>query len=138
VAEIDVPEDGGEGILMTQGGRFGGWGLYLVEGKPVFVYNLIDLARPRIAAPDALSAGKHTVEFVFTYDGPGLGKGGTGVMTVDGTEVASGQMPYTLPFALEASETFDIGSDTGTGVNDADYSAPFAFTGELQKITLNL
>jgi arylsulfatase len=138
VAEIDVPEGGGEGMLMTQGGRFGGWGLYLAKGKPVFVYNLIDLARPRIEAPNALSAGKHTVEFVFTYDGPGLGKGGTGVMKVDGIEVASGQLPHTLPFALEASETFDIGSDTGTGVNDADYTAPFAFTGELQKITLDL
>ena len=137
-AEIEVPDGGGEGMLVTQGGRFGGWGLYLLKGKPVFVYNLLDLERPRIEAPQALSAGKHTVEFDFTYDGPGLGKGGTGVIKVDGAEVASGKLPNTLPFALEASETFDIGSDTGTGVNDADYVSPFPFTGKLDKLTLKL
>ena len=138
VAEIDLPEGGGEGMLMTQGGRFAGWGFYLVEGKPVFVYNLIDLQRPRIEASESLSPGEHSIEFIFTYDGPGLGKGGTGVIKVDGTEVASGTLPYTLPFALEASETFDIGSDTGTGVDDEDYAPPFAFDGEIKKISLNL
>ena len=137
-AEIEVPDGGGEGMLVTQGGRFAGWGLYLLKGKPVFVYNLMDLARPRIAASDALSAGKHTIDFAFTYDGPGLGKGGTAVMKVDGAEVASGQLPNTLPFQLEASETFDIGSDTGTGVDDADYTSPFPFTGTLDKLTIKL
>ncbi len=137
-AEIEVPDGGGDGMLVTQGGRFAGWGLYLLKGKPVFVYNLMDLARPRIAAPNALSAGKHTIDFAFTYDGPGLGKGGTAVMKVDGTEVASGQLPNTLPFQLEASETFDIGSDTGTGVDDADYTSPFPFTGTLDKLTIKL
>jgi arylsulfatase A-like enzyme len=137
-AEIDVPEGGGEGMLMTQGGRFGGWGLYLLQGKPVFVYNLLDLARPRVAAPQALAEGKHVVEFAFTYDGPGFGKGGTGVITVDGTEAAKAELPHTLPFALEASETFDIGSDTGTGVDDADYTSPFPFTGTIDKLTLRL
>ena len=137
-AEIEVPDGGGEGMLVTQGGRFAGWGLYLLKGKPVFVYNLMDLARPRIAASDALSAGKHTIDFAFTYDGPGLGKGGTAVMKVDGAEVASGQLPHTLPFQLEASETFDIGSDTGTGVDDANYASPFPFTGTLDKLTIKL
>ena len=137
-AEIEVPDGGGEGMLVTQGGRFAGWGLYLLKGKPVFVYNLLDLARPRIEAPQALSAGKHTVDLVFTYDGPGLGKGGTAVMKVDGAEVASGTLPNTLPFQLEASETFDIGSDTGTGVDDADYTSPFPFTGKLDSLTIKL
>ena len=137
-AEVDVPEGGGEGMLMTQGGRFGGWGLYLLQGKPVFVYNLLDLARPRVSAPQAPAKGKHVVEFVFAYDGPGFGKGGTGVIKVDGTEVASGQLTHTLPFALEASETFDIGSDAGTGVDDADYTSPFPFTGSIDKLTLRL
>ena len=123
-------------MLVTQGGRFAGWGLYLLKGKPVFVYNLLDLERPRIEAPQALSAGKHTVEFVFTYDGPGLGKGGTGVMKVDGAEVASGQLPHTLPFALEASETFDIGSDTGTGVDDADIHVAVPVHRKMDKLTL--
>ncbi len=137
-AEIEVPEGGGEGMLMTQGGRFAGWGFYLIAGKPVFLYNLLNLARPKIEASDALAPGKHTVEFVFTYDGPGFGKGGTGVIKVDGAEVASGKLPHTLPFALETSETFDVGSDTGTGVNDADYSLPFAFTGTIDEVTLKL
>ncbi|CAN7759844.1 arylsulfatase [Mesorhizobium sp. LjNodule214] len=137
-AEIEVPDGGGEGMLVTQGGRFAGWALYLLKGKPVFVYNLLDLARPRIEAPQPLSAGTHTVDFVFTYNGPGLGKGGTAVMKVDGAEVASGQLPNTLPFALEASETFDVGSDTGTGVDDADYTSPFPFTGKLGKLTIKL
>jgi hypothetical protein len=137
-AEIEVPDGGGEGMLVTQGGRFAGWALYVLKGKPVFVYNLLDLARPRIEAPQPLSAGTHTVDFVFTYNGPGLGKGGTAVMKVDGAEVASGQLPNTLPFALEASETFDVGSDTGTGVDDADYTSPFPFTGKLGKLTIKL
>jgi arylsulfatase A-like enzyme len=135
-ADVEVPDGGGDGMLMTAGGRFGGWGLYLLNGKPVFVYNLLDLARPKIEAPAALSAGKHSIEFVFTYDGPGFGKGGTGVIKVDGTEVASGKLPHTLPFTLETSETFDVGSDTGTGVNDADYVSPFVFTGTIDAITL--
>jgi arylsulfatase len=137
-AEITVPEGGGEGVLATQGGRFGGWALYLVKGKPVFTYNLLDLARPRIEAPQALSSGKHSVELVFAYDGPGLAKGGTAVLKVDGAEVAKGQLPHTLPFSLEASETFDIGSDTGTGVNDADYLSPFPFTGQLVELKIHL
>ena len=69
---------------------------------------------------------------------PGLGKGGTGTITVDGVEAGSGTFPHTIPFALEASETFDVGSDTGTGVNDADYQTPFAFTGTIDKLTLTL
>jgi arylsulfatase A-like enzyme len=137
-ADIEVPADGGQGMLVTEGGRFGGWAFYLLKGKPVFVYNLLDLARPRVESAEALSPGKHTVKFDFTYEGPGFGKGGTAVIAVDGTEVANQKLPYTVPFQLEASETFDVGSDTGTGVDDADYRPPFAFTGKLNKLTLSL
>ena len=137
-ADIEVPADGGEGMLVTEGGRFGGWAFYLLKGKPVFVYNLLDLARARVESAGALSPGKHTVKFDFTYEGAGFGKGGTAVIKVDGTEVANQKLPYTIPFALEASETFDVGSDTGTGVDDADYQPPFAFTGKLNKLTLSL
>jgi arylsulfatase A-like enzyme len=137
-AEIDVPAGGAEGMLITQGGRFGGWGFYLQKGTPVFLYNLLDLRRPRIAAAKPLAPGKHTVDFNFTYDGPGFGKGGTGVITVDGVEAGRGELPHTLPFSLEASETFDVGSDTGTGVNDADYLAPFPLTATLHHVTLKL
>jgi arylsulfatase len=137
-ADIEVPADGAEGMLVTAGGRFGGWAFYLLKGKPVFVYNLLDLARPRVESAEALSPGKHTVKFDFTYDGPGFGKGGTAVIAVDGTEVANQKFPFTVPFQLEASETFDVGSDTGTGVDDADYQPPFAFTGKLNQLTLSL
>jgi arylsulfatase len=137
-AAIDVPADGGDGVLATAGGRFGGWGFYLLKGKPVFVYDLLDLARPKVASPTALTAGKHKVVFTFKSDGPGLGRGGTGTILVDGTVVATGSFPHTIPFALEASETFDIGSDTGTGVNDADYQTPFAFTGQLDGLKIEL
>jgi len=88
-AEIEVPQGGGEGVLATLGGRFGGYGLYLLQGKPVFTYNLLALERFRWAGEQALTPGKHSVVFDFTYDGPGFGKGGTGVLSVDGTEVAS-------------------------------------------------
>jgi len=137
-ADIEVPDDGGSGMLVTAGGRFGGWGFYLLNGKPVFVYDLLDLARPKVEGATALSPGKHTVEFAFKSDGPGLGKGGTGTITVDRTVVGSGTFPHTIPFALEASETFDVGSDTGTGVNDTDYQTPFVFTGKLNKLTIKL
>jgi arylsulfatase len=137
-ADIEVPDGGGNGMLATQGGRFGGWGFYLLKGKPVFVYDLLDLARPKVEGGAALAPGKHTVEFAFKSDGPGLGKGGTGTIKVDGVEAGSGAFPHTIPFALEASETFDVGSDTGTGVNDADYQTPFAFDGKLNSLTLKL
>src|SRR3974377_2581721 len=72
-AEVDIPQDGGEGMIVTQGGRFGGYGFYLLKGKPVFLYNFVDLQRVRWEGPDALSPGKHTIEFDFKYDGLGLG-----------------------------------------------------------------
>ena len=101
-AEITVPKGGAEGMIATMGGRFGGYGLYLLKGKPVFVYNLLDLERYRWeggvgAARDllgrALAPGKHTIVFDFKYDGPGPGKGGTGVLTVDGKELAKQDDP---------------------------------------------
>ena len=137
-ADVDVPAAGCEGMLVTAGGRFGGWGFYMLKGKPVFVYDLLDLARPRVEAPSALPPGQHTVAFDFTYDGPGLGKGGTGILKVDGAEVAREKLEHTIPFALEASETFDVGSDTGTGVDDKDYQPPFPFAGKLNKLEIDL
>jgi arylsulfatase len=85
-----------------------------------------------------LTPGKHNLVFSFKSDGPGLGKGGKGTITIDGAEAASGTFPNTIPFALEASETFDIGSDTGTGVDDNDYQAPFAFDGKLSSLKIEL
>jgi len=148
-ANVEVAEGGAEGMLLTSGGRFGGYGFYLLKGKPVFLWNLVDLKRLRWEGPDVLTAGKHTLEFDFKYEGlggatlafnnmSGIGQAGTGVLKVDGTAVATQKMEHTLPLILQWDETFDIGSDTGTPVDDKDYQVPFKFTGKLVKLTLKL
>jgi hypothetical protein len=125
-------------MIVTGGGRFGGFGLYLLKGRPVFTYNLLMLLLPRWAGDQPLAAGKHTIVFDFKYDGPGVAKGGTGVLKVDGDEVAKLTVPKTIPFLLPGDETFDIGVDTRTGVNDQDYQPPFRFNGKIVKVTFNL
>ena len=137
-AEVDIPQGGAEGMLNTIGGRFGGYGLYLVKGKPVFTYVELTTERFRWESPAALTPGKHTVAFDFKYDGPGFGKGGTGVLSVDGNAVASKTMPYTIPFLISFDKSFDVGVDTRTGVDDKDYQVPFRFTGKLDRLTIKL
>ena len=148
-AEIDVPEGGAEGMILTSGGRFAGYGFYLLKGKPVCLWNLVDLERLKWEGPDALAPGKHTVEFDFKYEGlgpgtlafnnfSGVGRPGTGTLKVDGKVVDTKTMPKTLPMILQWDESFDIGSDTLTGVNDADYKPPFALTAKLNKLTIKL
>jgi arylsulfatase A-like enzyme len=136
-AEVEIPQGGGDGMIVTEGGRFGGYGLYLLKGKPVFVYNLLGLARFRWEGQQALTPGKHTILFDFKYDGPGFGKGGTGVLKVDDLEVARREVPHTTPFLINLGETFDVGTDTRTGV-DEDYQVPFRFPGEITKVTFKL
>ena len=137
-ADVDVPADGGDGMIVTEGGRMGGYGLYLLKGKPVFVYNFFDLERTRWDGQQALTSGKHTIVFDFTYNGPGPGKGGTGVLLVDGKQVASKAMPHSIPFILTLGETFDVGVDTRTPVDDTDYQVPFRFTGKVARLTIKL
>ena len=148
-ADITVPKGGAEGVIVTQGGRFGGYGFYLLKGKPVWTWNLLDLKRIKWEGPDALTPGKHTIEFDFKYDGlgaatlaynnvSGIGRGGSGVLKVDGKEVATQKMESTIPLLLQLDESFDIGSDTLTGVDDADYQTPFALTATLDKLTLSI
>jgi arylsulfatase A-like enzyme len=201
-AEITVPEGGGEGMIATLGGRFGGYGLFLSQsynwllrspvlkvvvwsffvvgllftwfgrsrhwhgwktwpgyallliapiwliaglvtgvmqigrGRPVFVYNLLDLERFRWSGP-SLNAGKHTVVFDFKYDGPGPGKGGIGVLSVDGKEADRKTIPHSIPLLMAIDETFDIGIDTRTAV-DFSYDLPFRFNGTIDKLTYKL
>jgi arylsulfatase len=148
-ADINVPQGGAEGMILTSGGRFAGYGFYLLEGKPVFLWNMLDLQRIKWEGPDALAPGDHTIEFDFKYDGlgvgtlaynsmSGLGRSGTGTLKVDGKVVSTKKMEKTLGMILQWDEAFDIGSDTLTGVNDADYQPPFTFTGKLNKLTLKL
>ena len=126
-AEVEIPDGGAEGMIVTQGGRFGGYGLFLSKGdlgldrgRLVFLYNLLDLTRTMWEGPK-LDGGKHTIVFDFKSDGPGLGKGGTGVLYVDGKEVARNSMEHTTPITFPEDETFDIGEDTRTGVAAVEY-----------------
>jgi arylsulfatase len=147
-AEVEIPQGGAEGMLLTEGGRFGGYGFYVLKGKPVFLWNLLDLERIRWEAPQSLSPGKHTLVFDFSYHGEGMaslasgisgiGKGGVGVLKVDGQGVDRKRMARTVPLTLQWDETFDVGADTGTPVDDHDYQVPFRFTGKLTKLTLQL
>jgi arylsulfatase len=137
-AEVEIPDGGAEGMLATLGGRFGGYGLYLLQGKPVFTYNLLGLEKFRWEAAEALSPGKHSIVFDFAYAGPGFGKGGKGVLSVDGASVAEQSIPHTIPFLMTIDESFDVGVDTRTPVDDADYQVPFRFTGKLDKLTVKV
>ena len=148
-AEIEIPQGGGDGMLITQGGRFAGYGLYVLKGKPVFTWNMVDLRRIKWQGPDVLAPGKHTLEFDFKYDGlgmgtlvfnnmSGIGRSGTGTLKVDGKAVVEQKMERTIPFILAWDENLDVGSDTGTPVDDQDYQVPFAFTGKIDKITLSI
>jgi arylsulfatase A-like enzyme len=139
-AEVDVPQGGGDGMIVTEGGRWAGYGLYMLKGRPVFTYNLLELLTARWANDDAppLAAGRHTIVFDFKYDGPGIAKSGTGVLKVDGQEVRTLQIPKTIPFLIPPDETFDVGDDTRTGVNDLDYQVQFPFNGKIDKVTFNL
>ena len=145
-AEVEIPEGGAEGMIVTEGGRFGGYGLFLSKGefgigrgKVVFLYNLLDLKRTTWEGPE-LKAGKHTIVFDFKSDGPGLGKGGTGVLYVDGQEVAKNSMEHTTPITFPEDETFDVGQDTRTRVALVEYryDVPFKFTGKIDKLTFKL
>ena len=148
-ADVEVPANGGDGMLVTEGGRFGGYGFYILKGRPTFTWDLLDLKRVKWQGADSLTAGKHTLEFDFNYDGlgfatlafnnmSGLGRAGTGTLKVDGKTVATQTMEKSVPLILQWDETFDIGSDTGTPIDDQDYKTPFDFNGKLNKLTFHV
>ena len=140
-AEVTIPDSGASGVLATIGGRFGGWALLMQDSKPEFAYALSNQPdqKSRIASDQAISPGNHVVRFKFQYDGGGLGKGATGTLFVDGTQVAQGQIPQTVVARFSLDETFDVGEDTGTPVVE-DYAdkMPFPFTGTLKKFVVVL
>jgi arylsulfatase A-like enzyme len=148
-ADIDIPQGKTDGILVTQGGRFGGWGLLVLDGKPMFAYAYSNQdgdkypdqkkTKTRIAGDERLTPGKHTISFDFAYDGGGIGKGGRGTLAVDGKKVAEGRIENTAPFRFSLDESFDVGEDTGTPVIDEyDTKMPFKFTGTLNKVEIKL
>ncbi|WP_269430665.1 arylsulfatase [Novosphingobium malaysiense] len=137
-ADVEVPAGGGEGMLVTQGGRFSGWGLAVLGGKPAFFYRNSDRAQAlvRVAAPEPLTAGRHKIAIAFMVDGPGFGKGGTLSLSVDGMPVARGRLEHTVPFEFSPEEA-TIGHDAGTPLVD-DYRLPFAFDGTIDKVSFDL
>jgi arylsulfatase len=138
-ADVEVPAERAEGMIVTQGGMTGGYGLYLREGKPTIVYNYLDVERFTVAGNDPLPKGKVKLVVDFTYDGkPGeRGKGGTITLSANGTKVAEGKLPKTIPIQFSLGEGLDIGMDVGSPV-DFTYRLPFAFTGGIEKVNVEL
>jgi arylsulfatase len=136
-AEVEVPQGGGNGVILAQAGRFGGWSFYLKDGKPTYTYNWLGLKSYTVVATEALPAGKTTIRYEFVYDGGGVGKGGAGTLYVNGTSVATGRIDQTQCCAFSADEGADVGADEGTPVTEA-YQVPFKFTGKIDKVTIEL
>ncbi len=138
-ARVDVPDHPADGVLATIGGRFGGWGLLVLGGKPVFAYAFSNQARDkfRVTAPGKLAPGRHTVRVDFAYDGGGMGKAGTATLLVDDRDVGKVRVERTVPVRFSLDESFDVGADTGTPVID-DYRLPFAYGGNLDALVIDL
>ncbi len=137
-AEVQIPEGGANGVIISQAGRFGGWSLYLKDGKPTYAYNFLGLEMTKIAATEAIPAGKTTIRYEFAYDGPGLGKGGTGTILVNGKKVAEGKITRTQPGIYSADEGVDVGLDGETPVSDDYKEGDNAFTGKIHKVTVEV
>ncbi len=138
VAEVSVPEGGGEGVIIAQGGRFGGWSLYLDDGVPTYTYNYIGLENTSVVAEQPLAAGTFEVRLDFAYDGGGSGKGGLATMSVNGEEVASGRIERTQPAIFSADETADVAVDGATPVVESYAATRGAFTGRVNKVTVSV
>jgi arylsulfatase len=135
-AEVEIPNGGASGVVLAQAGRFGGWSLYLKDGKPTYTYNYLGLKEFTVASNQAIPAGKATIRFEFAYDG-GRGKGGLGKIFVNGQEVASGRIDATQFNLFSGDEGADVGVDEGTAVTQA-YEVPFKFTGKIKRVTVDL
>ena len=137
-AEVDVKDEVANGVLITQGGRFGGWCLYVKEGKPSFVYNYLGLESYTISSTTSLKPGKNKVVFTFNYDGDGLGKGGDGILEVLGGSKVNGRIEKTQPNIFSADETADVGLDNQTPVASGIGYGPYEtkFTGKIDKVVV--
>jgi arylsulfatase len=138
-AEIEVPQSGANGAILVQGGRFGGWALYVKDGIPAYDYNLLGMMHSSITGTRPLAPGKATIRFDFAYDGGGLGKGGTGTLYVNHEQVAKGRVEHTQAMIFSADETADVGIDLGTPVVEAiGAEAKSRFTGRIPKVTIEV
>ena len=137
-AEIEVPKDGAEGVIVAQGGAFGGWSLYAKDGKPAYCYNLFGLQRFKVYGDQPLSEGDHQVRLEFAYDGGGLGKGGTASLYLDGAKLGETRVDATVPMLFSADETLDLGSDSGTPVSDDLAADELEFNGRVRWVEIDL
>ena len=139
-AEVEIPQGGANGVILTQGGRFGGWSLYMKDGKPIYTYNFLGLERYTVASDAAVPAGAATIVLDFAYDGGGFGKGGEATLSVNGNAVAEGRIEKTQPLIFSADETADVGLDNQTPVAEGIGIGreETRFTGKIHKVTLDV
>ena len=137
-ADVTVPEGGANGVILSQAGRFGGWSLYVKEGKPTYAYNFLGLQTTKIAATEVLAAGKATIRMEFAYDGPGFGKGGAVSILVNGKKIGGGKLERTQGNFFSADEGADVGQDGETPVSDDYKEGDNKFTGKIHKVTIDV
>jgi arylsulfatase len=137
-ADVEIPEGGANGVIIVQGGRFGGWSLYLKDGKPTYCYNFLGLQEYKVSAPQAVAAGKATIRMNFDYDGGGIGKGGMASILVNGEKVASRRIERTQPMIFSADETAGVGVDDATPVTNDYKERDNTFTGKIHKVTIEV
>ena len=137
-AEVDVPDGGADGVIIAQGGRFGGWAVYVKDGKAKFVYNVLGIQEFATEADSPIPAGTHQVRMEFAYDGGGLAKGGDVTLYYDGTAVGTGRVEATQPMVFSADETTDIGYESGTTVTPDYTAATSRFTGKINWVQIDL
>jgi len=137
-AEVDVPDGPRDGVIIAQGGAFGGWSLYVKDGRPTYCYNLLGLHRFRVAGDERLPAGSHQVRMEFTYDGGGLGKGGEVALYVDAQQVGAGRVDGTAPLIFSGDETTDVGLENGTMVSDDYTPHENRFPGKVKWVQLDI
>ena len=137
-ADVEIPQGGANGVILAQAGRFGGWSLYLKDGKPTYTYNFLGLQEFKVQAPQALAAGKATIRMNFDYDGGGIGKGGTASILVNGVKVASGRIDRTQGMVFSADETAGVGVDDATPVTTDYKERDNAFTGNILKVGVDV
>jgi arylsulfatase A-like enzyme len=137
-AEVEIPQGGANGVILAQAGRFGGWSLYLKDGKPIYAYNFLGLKMYKVAATEALPAGNATIRYEFAYDGPGLGKSGTGTLLVNGKKVAEAKIDHTQGNFFSADEGADVGQDGETPVTDDYKEGDNKFTGKIQNVVIEV
>jgi len=136
-ADVEVPDGNANGMIVTHGGLEGGYGLYLRDGKPTFVYNFLSIERTTFAAEKALPKGKTTIVVDFKYDGGGMGRGGTVTLSANGKALAEGRLERSIPVQFSLGEGLDLGMDVGSPI-DFTYKLPFAFTGKIEKVNITL